>query len=123
MNAGSSLHRMVRAPSRSAPGFVLANSADTATKGRTGRFLPGTITLPRSIALRAQEKQQCSAGRAIEFGAKLLRLLPPTTHRSLNLHQSSRSGGRWLGLVHLSEFLKRLGQCEPENGGWRPSCA
>src|SRR6266550_2007909 len=31
-------------PSRSAPGFVLATSADTATKCRAGRFLPGIAT-------------------------------------------------------------------------------
>src|SRR6185437_15459810 len=44
---GSSSHKIVRAPSRSVPGFVFANSAETATMCRTGRFLPGTMPLPR----------------------------------------------------------------------------
>jgi len=55
-NTGSSSHGMVLAPSRSAPDFVLANSADTATKCRAGSFLPGTATLPRKHwALRPRE--------------------------------------------------------------------
>jgi len=52
---------MVRLPSRSAPGFVLANSADTATKCRAGRFLPGTPTLPKALGL---ETKRGSDGRA-----------------------------------------------------------
>src|SRR6185437_6975537 len=51
-NAIEHKHRIVVAqnsarPSRSTPGFVFANSLETATRCRTGRFLPGTMTLPR----------------------------------------------------------------------------
>src|SRR5579862_1896497 len=44
---GSLSHKTVRAPSRSAPGFVLAKSEEIATRWRTGRSRFETTTLPR----------------------------------------------------------------------------
>ncbi len=43
----SPLHRTLRIPSRSAPGLVFTISSERATRWRSGRFRPGTATLPR----------------------------------------------------------------------------
>src|ERR1700676_5074803 len=82
---------MVRAPSWSAPGCVLASSADTATKCRLGRFRPGTACQTPAKALCLRAKRTSKAPAPLKVNAEQRRLGDCRPHRA-DLRISSDHG-------------------------------